>query len=99
MFGRLWRGPKKEGEEPLVPVNLGDRAKDKISGFSGIVVARTEWLNGCVRITLQPEYLKEGKIIENQSFDIEQIEVTQPEAFFVQKRPTGGPHAEPDQGK
>lgn len=33
-------------------VNLGDTAKDTITGLTGVVVATTLWLNGCERITL-----------------------------------------------
>ena len=57
-------------------IELGSRVKDTISGFTGICVARTEWLNGCVRITIAPEKLKEdGGMIENGCFDQEQVEV------------------------
>lgn len=31
-------------------VELGDIAKDEVSGFQGVVVAVTNWLNGCNRI-------------------------------------------------
>jgi len=51
-------------------VNLGDLVKDKISGFTGICVAKTSWLYGCERVTLQPNKLdKEGKLIGNETFD------------------------------
>ena len=57
---------------------LGDRAKDAISGFEGIVVAVTNWLYGCRRITLAPEKLdKDGKIVETCTFDDDQIRVLQ----------------------
>ena len=57
-------------------INLGDRAKDKVTGFSGIVIAKTTWLHGCERITIQPEKLdKEGKVKETQTFDYNQVEV------------------------
>lgn len=48
---------------------LGDRVKDRISGFSGIVIARTDWLNQCHRYSVQPEAMHEGKPLENQGFD------------------------------
>lgn len=54
-------------------ITLGCRAKDDISGFSGIVIAITTWLNGCVRVTIQPQELREGKRIETDTFDIEQV--------------------------
>jgi hypothetical protein len=57
-------------------VGLGDKAKDTVTGFTGVVVAITEWLNGCVRLTLQPEGVtKEGKTYENGTFDAHQIKL------------------------
>lgn len=34
-------------------IELGDRVKEVISGATGIVVARTTWLTGCVRLTIE----------------------------------------------
>ncbi len=56
-------------------VELGDRAKDKITGLTGIVVATTTWLNGCVRIAIQAEEVKDGKTPHAEHFDVEQVEV------------------------
>ena len=43
-------------------VQLGDLCKDTVTGFEGVCVARTEWLNGCWRMTLQSAKLdKDGK--------------------------------------
>lgn len=46
-------------------VMLGDKVKDRITGFEGIVTARTEFLYGCVRVnvTRQNKVDKEGKEI------------------------------------
>lgn len=54
-------------------IQLGDIAKDAITGYEGVVVAYTTWLNRCRRITLQAREMKDGKPIENQTFDIEQL--------------------------
>lgn len=57
-------------------VELGDRVKDRITGFSGIAVARVEWLYGCERFAVQPETLaKDGKYQDNQYFDAPQLAV------------------------
>lgn len=56
-------------------VELGDRVEEAITGFVGIAVARTEWLFGCVRITVQPEKLKDNKIGETQTFDEPQLKL------------------------
>lgn len=55
-------------------IALGDRVKDRITGFQGIAVARTEWLYGCVRITVQPEKRDgDGKLLANETFDAPQL--------------------------
>jgi hypothetical protein len=74
-------------------VQLGDKVKDKISGFTGIAVARTDWLYGCIRITIQPEVSKEGKYVENQTFDEPQLVVLKAGAIKDEKKkpkPTHG---------
>lgn len=56
------------------PIGLGDRVKDPITGFAGIVVAVTTWLHGCIRIAVQPEALeKDGKPKEDRYFDQSQL--------------------------
>lgn len=69
--------PPYEEERMSAPgeVMLGDVAKDQISGFDGVVVAITEWLNGCRRITIQPQRMHEGKLLETETFDEQQVEV------------------------
>lgn len=56
-------------------LNLGDVVKDTITGFKGVIVARTDWLNGCVRMTVQPSKLEAGKIVDSVTFDVEQLEL------------------------
>ena len=75
-------------------IKLGDKARDSISGFVGVVVAITEWLNGCQRILIQPQMLHEGKPVESQTFDAEQVEVVLPEPVVKPSR-TGGPPIKP----
>lgn len=55
-------------------IKLGQECEDIVTGYKGICVARTEWLNGCVRISLQPK-LKNGLVPETQTFDEPQIKV------------------------
>lgn len=56
-------------------IRHGDKAKDVITGFTGIVVAKTDWLHGCERITLQPQELRDGKTIDDQTFDAGRIKI------------------------
>lgn len=89
------------------PIGLGDRVKDPITGFTGIVIAVTTWLHGCIRIAVQPEKTnKDGKPAEDQCFDQSQLEllkkgVHKPMVLGVVQAPTpetrrssGGPARE-----
>lgn len=78
-------------------VNLGDKVRDKITGFEGIVIGITEWLWQCRRPIVQPATLQsDGKPIDSQSFDEPQLEVIEAavfhpfEATAPVKRATGG---------
>lgn len=50
-------------------INLGDEARDTVTGFTGICVCRTEYISGCARISLQPQVGKDGKIPDQGHFD------------------------------
>ena len=79
-------------------LKLGDKARDTISGFTGMVVAITEWLNGCRRITIQPSALHEGRPVDNSTFDAEQIEKVE-EGPALPQEPHGGPSIAPQRSK
>ena len=77
-------------------ITLGDKVKDPITGVIGIAVARTEWLHGCARITVQPKGTnKDGKLIGSPSFDEPQLEVVSPKKVKRGRKDTGGPRVEP----
>lgn len=55
-------------------IQLGDRVKCNLTGFTGIVICMTTWLNGCIRAGVQPEALdKDGKVQDDRHFDIQQV--------------------------
>lgn len=57
-------------------IELGNRVRDRITGFTGIATARYEYLNGCIRWCIQPEGLdKDGKPVEDKVFDEPQLEL------------------------
>lgn len=78
-------------------IKLGCKCRDTISGFTGICIAITTWLNGCVRITIAPQELKDGKPVESHTFDVQQVEVVveAPVAKSPSTRPPGGPSIAP----
>lgn len=67
------------GQEP----QLGDRARDVITGFAGVVVGRCEYLTGCQQILLIPPVDKDGKRVDGEWFDTDRCEVTEARAITV----------------
>jgi hypothetical protein len=76
-------------------IKLGKTYQDKISGFEGVAVARTDWLYGCVRITLQPKKLHDGKPVDSSTFDEPQLVEVAEEPIKAPKGSRGGPRSEP----
>jgi hypothetical protein len=54
---------------------LGAKAKCKITGFTGVLTSRCEFLTGCNRYCIQPTELKDGKPIDGIYFDEAQIKI------------------------
>lgn len=72
--------------------NQGDETKDTITGFSGIIVARTDFYNGCIRYGIQSKKLnKDGSTLEIEYFDEEQLEIIKSKKIIKKEKRTGGP--------
>jgi regulator of extracellular matrix RemA (YlzA/DUF370 family) len=56
-------------------ITLGQKAKDKVTGFEGIIVAKVQYLYGCDQYGLTPP-AKDGKVGDTQYFDEGRVEVT-----------------------
>lgn len=76
-------------KDKMDEIKLGNEYKDVISGFVGIAVAKTEWINGCNRVTLSPKLDKDGKIQDSCCFDVEQLEATG-NAVDIKPKDVGG---------
>ncbi len=77
----------------VVP-QLGDRVRDPITGFTGIVVVIASWLHGCIRVGVQPEEMHEGKPVDDRHFDNSQLIVVEkrvhtPMQLAVTEMPSG----------
>lgn len=76
-------------------IKLGDKARDTVTGLTGIVVGPFVFLNGCVQLRVQPQELKDGKPVEATVFDYEQLELVEAAKTQPKLVATGGPHDEP----
>jgi len=76
-------------------INLGDKVKDSITGFGGVVVVRAEYLQGCDRCGLQSLKLKDGVPGEWVWFDEPQLQLVTRRFHPVGQQITGGPRPNP----
>lgn len=75
-------------------IKLGQRVRDTLSGTEGTAVARTEWLYGCVRISIQPEGTKNGVPYDYFVVDEAQLDVIR-KGLFSKSKPSGGSRDDP----
>lgn len=54
-------------------INLGDEVQDIISGFTGIAMAKAEYMWGCTRFAVQPQQITENKLYDSIWFDEPQL--------------------------
>jgi len=71
-------------------INLGDLVRDVYTGFTGTAIARTEWLHGCVRITVEPTKLIKGMIAETTCIDEARLRIVKRRAV-INTAPELGP--------
>ena len=70
---------------------LGMTLRDKVTGFVGIAIAKSEFMNGCVQYYLKACLDKDGKVQEAVAFDSQQLEfVDDGLSSDEEKKPTVG---------
>lgn len=75
-------------------MKIGDRVKDKISGFQGIVTGIVDYISGCKQALVAPPVDKEKKLVESQWFDVQRLEVIKENAIKLENSKTPGPDRE-----
>lgn len=77
-------------------VNLGQRVKDELTGFTGIVEAITHYLNGCCQALVRPKFKTKDKEYPKAAWiDVEQLKVVKGSKILKLKQrkkepPSGG---------
>lgn len=81
-------------ENVVFKFRLGDRVKDRVTGYKGIIDMRGQCLNGCVRYSIQaPVSEKDGAMPTGYWIDEAQLEFVDAGLNDnpVPQSPTGGP--------
>ena len=76
-----------------IKIKLGDYARDRVTGYEGLVTAITDWLYGCRRITLQRQGWdeKNGKPFEAYTTDDPACELVEANEVQNPVQQGGGP--------
>lgn len=56
-------------------IELGKKARDRITGFEGVITGRAQYLTGCDQYVLTPS-VKDGSYQASQWFDEGRLEIT-----------------------
>ena len=76
--------------------SLGDKVTDPITGFTGVIVGITQWMQGCAVASVQPPMGADGKVPESHGFDVTRIVMAEKAAATIEpQRVTGGPQPTP----
>lgn len=59
--------------------SLGKKARDRVTGFEGIVASISFDLYGCIQAVLSPPLDKDGKMQDGRWFDIHRLEIVDEE--------------------
>lgn len=75
-------------------IKLGQEVQDRVTGYKGIAIARSHYLQGCDRILVQPKMAKDGTIPEATGFDEPDLNVISDGVFPIPEpkpKKNGGP--------
>jgi len=71
-------------------IELGQKVKCTITGFTGIATAKIEYLNGCIQFCVKPRIkAKDNTMPEGRYIDVDQLKVVG-EGVKAKKKETGG---------
>jgi hypothetical protein len=77
---------------------LGQKVRDKITGFEGVTVSKVEYLNGCIQYGVRPYYSEtemKGEYPKAEYIDEEQLEKLYPESLENEKTGNGDQDSNP----
>ena len=77
-------------------IKLGDRVKDRITGFEGTVTARIEYLYGCIQFRVQPDVAENGAQLKADWIDEDQLKIVKPSGAPKRSGSGGGFRDHPD---
>jgi hypothetical protein len=71
-------------------VELGSRVRDKITGFTGVVTGRVEYLTGCNQVLVAPKCKDDGALVSSEWLDEQRVDVLPDSRVVLDNRTTPG---------
>jgi len=90
MYGQDKNDNFETNQSPNFKFDLGSILEDKITGFKGVVMYRTQWIHNCNVYGLKTQILKDGAPQDIQAFDEPQLSLVE-ENVYERNNKTGGP--------
>jgi len=64
-------------------IQLGQKVRDRLTKFEGVVVGRVEYLTGCAQVLVQPDVDDKGAWVESRWMDEPRMLVTHVHPFVL----------------
>ena len=71
--------------------NFGDKVREKITGYEGIIIACDFWQTGCFRYCVKPQMLKDGLPQDGHWIDEMNLEIIKEKPIKSVKSGPAGP--------
>lgn len=75
-------------------IQLGQKGRDRVTGFEGIVTGVCNYLSGCNQALLVPRVGADGAYRAGEWFDVQRVEITEASMLTLDNSRTPGPDRE-----
>lgn len=86
----IHRRADADRNDPFLGIAIGSKARDTLTGFTGLVTARIEYATGCNQVLLAPPVAQDQGWRDAKWFDVERVAVLEEKAITFTSRPGGG---------
>ncbi len=70
-------------------IALGQKVRDRITGFTGVVTGRTEYITGCEQLLVQPPIKEDGSFVDPRWFDVDRLLVVVEKPTLIDVKKAG----------
>ncbi len=62
---------------------IGRKVRDKVTGFTGMVTGRVEYLTGCNQLLVAPKVKHDGSLVDSAWFDEQRCEIVEDDRLVL----------------